>query len=130
MNKLLNFYVKVWKDDTALYFPNGETRSISCNHVKEGTFGVNIRGEVFAVQGTTYIPVQSSPPTSPPTSSEGQTAIVQAGNVYGTATPFASGSANYKTCVRVKDLTNLVTSYVDADDYATNVVQCNFDNED
>ncbi len=128
--KLLNFPVLVWKDDNALYFPDGETRLISCNHVNEGTYGVNIRGEVFSTQGATFVPLYSSPPTSPPTNSEGNNAMVNAGNVYGASTPFAAGTTDYKACIRIKDMTNLVTSYVDVESYAANIYKCNFRNID
>ncbi len=127
--KLLNFPVLVWKDDTALYFPDGVSRLISCNHVNEGTFGVNIRGEVFPLPSATVVQV-ASPPTSPPTDFNSGAAFVSAGNVYGTSTPFVAGTADYKACIRIKDLTNLVTSYVDATSYNANIYKCNFRNVD
>jgi len=113
--------VKVWKDDTALYFPSGVTRQITCKHVNEGSYGVNIKGEVFPLPSTTI------PPLATPSGNSYQSgsAHVDAGNVYGSTTPFATGDSNYKLCIKIKDLTTLVTSYVDATDYAAKISGCN-----
>ncbi len=123
---LLNIYVLCWKDQNALYFPSGTQRMINCQHVSEGTFGVNIRGEVFSLPNTTFVPL-SSPPSSPPATDYQQERVeVKPGNVYKPNYPFpASGDANFKICTRVKDLTTQITYYLDAADYAAKIVGCN-----
>lgn len=119
---VLNIQVLTWASDNALYFPNGVSRQISCNHVNEGNYSVNIKGERKPLP-TTTIPALASPPGN---QFQSQEANVQAGNVYGNATPFATGDHNYKLCVKVKDLTTLITYYLDAADYAANIGRCNF----
>lgn len=120
-----NIYVTVWKDQNATYFPSGTPRQINCQHQQEGYFGVNIRGEVFPMSNTTFVP-GSTPPASPPASDyEQQTALVKEGNTYKHPYPFATSNANFKICIRVKDLTTQITSYCDATDYLAKIVGCN-----
>ncbi len=123
ISNFLQFFALCYKDDAALYFPDGQTRAISCQHVNEGTYGVNLQGQAFALPTSTNVPITSSPPD--PTEYEAQTALVQGGNVYyGKDKPFAVGD-NYKVCVKVKDPKTGRCTYIDAESYATNVVTCN-----
>ncbi len=128
-NRLQYFYATVWKDDNASYFPSGEVRALPCMHAKDGIYGVNIKGQIFSLPDTVQVPQgETSPPTSPPTGTDWQTQQVLVGpsHVYGTeASPFATDSSNYKICVRIKDLTNNLVSYVDKTEYDANISTCN-----
>lgn len=127
----LNIYVLTWKDSNSNYFPNGVSRQISCNHINEGTFGVSIRGEVFPLPQTQILPA-GSPPTysppiiSPPSSDYNQeTVMVLAGSITKPVYPFSTADANFKICIKLKDMTTLITYYVDATDYTNKIVGCN-----
>lgn len=125
LNPLVQFFALCWKDDAALFFPNGSTRPLSCNHVIEGNYGVNIRGEAFPIPTSTNVPLTSPPAASPPNQFEAQNAMVLAGEQFGPITPFYTGNPNYKLCVKIKDLKTGICTYVDATSYAANVVKCN-----
>lgn len=122
---VLNMPVLVWKDSNGLYFPTGKYVFINCNHQKEGNYGVNISGESFPVPTNTVPPGTISSPPGAYTNFEQQTALVDAGNVFGSVTPFVSDDPKYKKCVRVKDFTTMITYYVDATDYANKIPLCN-----
>lgn len=118
---LLNIYVLCWMDSNSVIYPSGSVKMISCNHQKEGDFGVNIKGEVFPLPNTTQIP-----PASPPASDwQQQTAEVQAGNTYTAPYPLASDASGFKVCTKVKDLSTMITYYLDATDYASKIPSCN-----
>lgn len=121
--KLLQFTALTWKDDAALYFPSGQTRFYGCNHVAQGNWGVNIRGEALAIPGTVNLPTQSSPPA--PDQFQSAVAMVPAGKVFDGATPFATGDPNYKICTKITFPDTGRTFYVDAASYAANVITCN-----
>lgn len=120
---LLNVYILCWKDTNGIYFPNGNSAMINANHQKEGTYGVSIKGEVFALPNTVLVP-----PASPPTNDtdwQQQTALVNAGAEYTAPYPTATNGDQVKICVKVKDLSTMVTYYLDAADYAAQVAKFN-----
>lgn len=125
----INIYVKCWLDANGTYYPNGKTVMLNVKHQKEGYFGVTVRGEVFPIPSADVVPppLTTSPPTTY-TDFQQQTAMVSEGTIFPQPSPYpvSTDGIQMKSTVRVKDLTTMVTSYLDAADYAAQVANFNF----
>jgi hypothetical protein len=126
---ILRILVKVYKENATLWYASdnggspsapiiGVTRNISCNHTYLGMWGINMQAE--------EVPVPTS--TIPPEIGSGQSnqsaqSIIPIGNVYVDLNYF--GDANFKVCVKVKDMVTNIVSFVDAADYAAQIGKCN-----
>ena len=110
MSVIRQFYALVYKADNAFY-KNGQQVAIFCNHVWEGTMGLNTVGEI--------VPLPDATTTSP----LADTAMVEHGTVFPSPTYF--GDSGFKAVTQVKDIERLVTYWVDTASYNANVVTCN-----
>lgn len=109
--------VKIWRDADSLYFPGGHNIDLSCTHIQEGVWGVNMNGEIIPAQTSTV------PAGETGTDYQKQSLMVPAGRVYSSPTHFSDSS--FKVVVKVKDMTNLNTYYVDQDSYNAAIDNCN-----
>src|SRR6185436_398650 len=114
----LRILVKVYKENFTIWYPTGETRNISCNHMYLGIWGINMQAEEVPIPSTT-IP----PEIGTGESNQSAQAIIPIGNVYVDSTYF--GDSNFKVCVKVKDMDTGIVSFIDATDYANNIGKCN-----
>lgn len=109
--------VLIWQDLGGRYFPNGAYRDLSCTHTTDGTWGINMSGEVIPT-GTATVPV-----SQPGTQFEKDTLGIRAGKIYVDTTRFPD--AGFKATIRVKDMINQNTYYVDLAAYNDAIDQCN-----
>lgn len=116
INRIL---VLVYKENSTLWFPSGNTRNISCNHQYLGVFGINMRSEEVPIPTSTVPPELGGGEGN-----ESAQFIVLPGNVYVNTTEF--GDAGFKVVVKVKDMETGIVSWIDAADYAANIALCNF----
>lgn len=112
-----SFSVLAWKDAGGTFFPDGITRTISCNHIKEGDFGLALYGEIVPLP-TTTLPVDVAG-----TDLQHRETSIPPGTVLLNTTQFTD--SGYKQVTRIKDLDTLQITYVDTTDYATQVDTCN-----
>lgn len=110
--------VKAYKDDSGFFGPDGANRQISCNHEFQGIWGINTVGEIVPIPSTTV-----PPSVGTGTDEQQQTVLIPQGNIY-TDTTYFNGT-DFKTVVKVKDMENLRTTYVDKTSYDTQIIQCN-----
>ncbi len=114
---ITSFFVLAWKDAGGTFFPDGAQRSISCNHLNEGLCGLTLDGEIVPLPTTTKLISQAG------TDFQKATVAIPSGTV--TINPLAFQDAGFKSVNRIKDMTTLQITYVDATDYASKVGICN-----
>jgi hypothetical protein len=109
--------VLTWKDSLSLNFPSGRRVDLRCAHVKEGEWGINIKGEIIPT-ATATVPV-----SEPGTQFQKDTLGISAGKAYTDINHFTD--ANFKACVRVKELETNNVYYVDKTSYDAAIAGCN-----
>lgn len=109
----------VYKEDSVLYLPAGQYKRVYCNQQYISVVGINLQGEELPVPTTTV------PPTPNADANDEQAAMVliPVGNVWVNTSYF--GDSNFKVCVKVKDMQTATVFYIDAANFATNIVNCN-----
>lgn len=112
------FRVLVWKSPTAQYFPNGSFQQVSCNHVIEGYFGINMSGEIVPTIGATAVAGEGT------TDFDQDSVGIAAGHVYPNVTQFIDSS--FKSCVLIKDMDTQMSWYAETRSYNNSVESCNF----
>lgn len=117
MERNKTFRALVWQDMAGKYFPDGKYADISCNHVPDGVWGINMVGEIVPTI-TATVPV-----TETGTGYQKDELGIRAGHIYSNPAEFSD--PGFKAVVRVKDMQNQNTYYVDQTSYNATVDTCN-----
>jgi|GEM_PF-6930162 len=113
------FWAKVYKTQKEFY-QAGQNQLVHCNHVWEGDYWMNTKGELVGTIASNF-PEQLSPPeiASPPVAVPA--ALEPQGNVFNTE----AFAANMVQVTKIKDMYLLEEFIIDKALYYTNVVTCN-----
>lgn len=109
----------IYRQNSVLYLPAGQYKRVNCNQQYMGVWGINLAGEEIPVPTTTV------PPASGGTTTQFQSAtvLIPTGRVWVDTAYF--GDANFKVVVKVKDMQTGDVFYIDAANFATNILKCN-----
>lgn len=114
---LLQFFVRTYKDNSALYPPDGVSVAINCNHIRIADYGINTVGEIVPLPRATEIPGVTAG-----TDLQHGTVMVPQGSIF---PPNYFADSNFKNVTHIKDMVTSRDYYVDTADYTTNVINCN-----
>lgn len=117
MSRNKTIRVLIWQDLGGRYFPAGAYRDLSCTHTTDGTWGINMSGEIVPTI-TATVPV-----SQPGTNFEKDSLGIRPGKIYVNTAHF--GDSSFKSTVRVKDMVNQNTYYVDLTSYNDAIDDCN-----
>jgi len=112
-----SFTVLAWQDSAGTFFPAGAQRTISCDHINEGNYGLALNGQI------TKLPTSTVPIGFTGTDFQHQVASIHPGTLLSDPTAYTNSS--FKVVTRVKDLSNNNVTYVDAADYLAKFGDCN-----
>jgi len=119
MNTSRQFYVKVYKQDSA-FFPDGEMKMIHCNHQKVGLAEMTLEGIIVPLPGATSVPGTVGKNDN----QQGSVMLPQSTVLPEAATIQGATSSTLITVLRIKDNVTQIGSWVDVDSYNANVVTC------